>query len=158
MFSAKELSEEQVAALRAWAAEGGQLADLQKKLKEEFGLNVTYMDMRFAVLDLGIEIQGEEEEEERSDDADAVLEEASGSSEGGDGKVSVTVDQIAQAGAMVSGTIVFSDGEKGRWLIDAMGRPSLDPDTAGYRPTEEDLMAFQLELAKALDSTRGLGY
>lgn len=151
MFQSKDLSEEQIEKLRQWTAEGEQLADLQRKMKEEFSLNVTYMDMRFVVLDLGLEIQSEEEPEpeepaEQADDS-AVAPEALG---GGAGEVSITVDNIAVPGAMVSGGVNFSDGERGRWMIDEMGRPSLDPDTVGYQPTRDDLVAFQNELRKAL--------
>lgn len=158
MFQSKDLNEEQIETLRQWAAEGDQLADLQRKIKEEFSLNVTYMDMRFVVLDLGLEIQSQEEPEpekpaeEMSDDAAVAAPEA-----GGTGAVSVSVDQITVAGAMVSGRVTFSDGENGRWMIDQAGRPSLDPDTAGYQPVHEDLVSFQNELRKALEGEAGLG-
>lgn len=160
MFQSKDLSEEQIEALRKWTAEGDQLADLQRKLKEQFSLNVTYMDMRFVVLDLGLEVQSQEEPEpEKSADeessVDGVAEEPLGA--GGTGGVSVTLDRITSPGSMVSGKVTFSDGEGGRWMIDQMGRPSLDPDTAGYQPTQDDLMSFQHELRKALEGGGGLG-
>lgn len=158
MFQAKDLSKEQVAKLHQWAGEGDQLPDLQKRMKEEFSLNLTYMDMRFVALDLGVEIVSPEIEEEPvvvAEDASAV---------GGEGPpvipvgpVAVTIDQIATPGAMVSGRVRFSDGEAGRWMIDEMGRPSLDPDTAGYQPTHEDLVAFQGELRRALEQDNTLG-
>ena len=52
---------------------------------------------------------------------------------------------------MVSGRVTFSDGEKAMWWIESTGRPGLDPETAGYRPTEEDLMSFQMELRRVLE-------
>lgn len=169
MFQSKDLDEQQVASLRQWTEEGDQLADLQRKLKDEYSLNVTYMDMRFVVLDLGLEIQSIEEpepeaepEEQVGDDEAAMAAMAAGEAPmagglGGPGAVAVTLDQIATPGAMVSGRVTFSDGEKGRWMIDQMGRPSLDPDTAGYQPTREDLMSFQTELRSVLESEPGLG-
>ncbi len=164
MFQSKDLSEEQKETLRKWAAEGDQLADLQRKLKEEFSLNVTYMDMRFVVLDLNLEIQSQEEPEPESEapeeEDSSAPEEGSAPGEetaGDSGPVSVTVDQIATPGAMVSGQVTFSDGEKGRWMIDQMGRPALDPDTAGYQPAHEDLITFQEELRKALEGDASLG-
>jgi len=60
--------------------------------------------------------------------------------------VSVGLDQVAIPGAMVSGTITFSDGERGRWMIDTMGRPSIDPETPNYQPTQTDLEDFQVKL------------
>ena len=65
--------------------------------------------------------------------------------------VTVTLDQVARPGAMVSGTVTFSDGMKGLWLIDEMGRPSIDPDQPGYQPSEADLVSFQAELKGLLD-------
>ena len=65
--------------------------------------------------------------------------------------MSVTLDEVTRPGAAVSGRIVFSDGEQGMWMIDQMGRPGLDTDTPGYRPSEEDLMAFEKELRRLLE-------
>ncbi|MCX8240078.1 MAG: hypothetical protein OSB05_14770, partial [Akkermansiaceae bacterium] len=69
----------------------------------------------------------------------------------GEDSVTATLDEVARPGAMVSGTVTFSDGMKGAWLIDEMGRPSIDPDQAGYQPTESDLAAFQKKLQVMLD-------
>ena len=60
--------------------------------------------------------------------------------------VRMTLDQIVGPGAMVSGDVVFSDGVKARWLIDQMGRFGLEPSQPGYRPTDADLRAFQIQL------------
>ena len=49
--------------MRQWAEEGADLSDIQKRLKGELELNVTYMDTRLLVLDLGIEIKVEDTEE-----------------------------------------------------------------------------------------------
>ena len=146
MISAKDLSSDQIESLKGWAASGDQLPAIQGKLKSEFDLNATYMDTRFLVLDLGIDLASEEEES-KEDAAEAdpteVLEKAAA---GGDGTVSVELDSVTRPGAMVSGRITFSDGEKAAWFIDQMGRPGLDTDTAGYRPSEEDLMEFEKQL------------
>jgi len=142
-----------VASLKTWAAEGAQLPDLQKRLKDSFELNVTYMDMRFVVLDLGLELESTAIEEPEDDEEPEVKEPLVGT-----GEVSVSVDGITRPGAMVSGKVTFSDGEAGTWLIDSMGRPSLDPDSPGYRPSQEDVVAFQEALQKELQGGQGLGY
>ena len=151
MFSAKDLTPEQVEALKKLAAEGASLSDLQRHLKDEEGISVTYMDIRFAVLDLGIEIQEDKDEDEpKPEEVQEVLEpkEATGS-------VSATIDNITLPGAMVSGKVTFSDGETAVWMIDQTGRPGLDPDTPGYRPSEEDLMEFQTQLKALLQKQQG---
>lgn len=144
MFSAKQLSEDQVSAIKSWAVGGAQLPDIQLRMKEEFKLSLTYMDTRFLVLDLGIELV-----EEKKDEPVAEVKPAPVPT----GEVSVTMDGIALPGAIVSGKVVFSDGESGIWMLDQTGRPSLDPDTPGYSPAREDLMEFQKQLRSLIESS-----
>src|SRR5690606_25785318 len=59
MFSASKLTTEQKDALKQWAADGATMSDLQRHLKEDFEINITYMDTRFLILDLGIELREE---------------------------------------------------------------------------------------------------
>ncbi|NNM28823.1 MAG: hypothetical protein HKO57_04835 [Akkermansiaceae bacterium] len=158
-MNAKDLSEEQVATIRGWAESGAGLSEIQRKLVDDLGLNATYMDTRFLVLDLGIELKAEEpspEEPGTGEEAPAGDAGAPATPEealvGQGGSVTVTTDQVARPGAMVSGSVTFSDGEKGVWFIDQMGRPGLDPDTPGYQPSEADLDAFEHELRKALQA------
>ena len=52
-----ELTDAQKDQIRSWIEEGAGLSDVQKRLSEEFDITMTYMDVRFLVLDLGAEIQ-----------------------------------------------------------------------------------------------------
>lgn len=155
MPSISDLSEGQIESIKSWVAEGAQMADVQKQLKEEFDVNATYMDTRFLALDLNLEFLKEEVAEEKvseevvlsgepQEPAAAPVEVLSPA----DGAPSVTVgiDQVAHPGSMISGTVTFSDGETGLWMIDEMGRPSIDPETEGYRPNQADLENFQAKL------------
>ena len=154
MVSVSDLSSEQVEMVKKWVAEGAQMADLQKRLKDDFGFNVTYMDTRFLSLDLALNFQVDEEESEGPNDIEnpeAQEEVDLGPSVQDEEAVTVTLDQVARPGAMVSGTVTFSDGMKALWLIDEMGRPSIDPDQPGYQPSEADLVRFQAELKGLLD-------
>ena len=154
MVSVSDLSSEQVEMVKEWVAEGAQMADLQKRLKDDFGFNVTYMDTRFLSLDLALNFQVGEEESEGPNDIEnpEAQEEVELEPLVQDGAtVTVTLDQVARPGAMVSGTVTFSDGMKALWLIDEMGRPSIDPDQPGYQPSEADLVSFQAELKGLLD-------
>lgn len=137
MFNAKSLTPEQVETIKGWAAKGAQISDVQKKLKEELDISITYMDARFLILDLNIELKSEEVEE--------VVEEVK-AEKIATGEVHVSVDSIVRAGAAISGHVEFSDGEKALWSIDSMGRLNLDADEPGYKPSEEDLLAFQEKL------------
>ena len=145
MFSASKLTPEQVESLRKHAAEGATMSDLQRLLKEEFGISITYMDTRFLILDLGIELIEESKEAEKThvETPQAVPT----------GQVAVTMDSLALPGALVSGRVTFSDGESAVWMLDQMGRPGLDPDTAGYRPSQEDIMEFQTQLRGLLQKS-----
>ncbi|MBT6167646.1 MAG: hypothetical protein HOH94_09275 [Verrucomicrobia bacterium] len=148
------MSSEQVEMVKGWVAEGAQMADVQRRLKDDFGFNVTYMDTRFLSLDLELTFQVNEEEAKAEEviEAPQVQEEPDleGTKPDG-GSVSASLDQVARPGSMVSGTVTFSDGMKGLWLIDEMGRPSIDPDQPGYQPSEADLVSFQEELKGLLD-------
>lgn len=144
MFSAKHLSGEQVTAIQSWAAGGARLPDIQLRMKEDFGFSLTYMDTRFLVLDLGIEIIVEKMEEPAAEIKQAPIPTAA---------VSVTMDAIAVPGAIVSGKVVFSDGEAGVWMLDQTGRPALDPDTPDYSPNREDVMEFQKQLRALIESS-----
>ena len=154
MVSVSDLSSEQVEMVKGWVAEGAQMADVQRRLKDDFGFNVTYMDTRFLSLDLELNFEVNEEEAKAEEviEAPQVQEEPDleGEKRGGGG-VSASLDQVARPGSMVSGTVTFSDGMKGLWLIDEMGRPSIDPDQPGYQPSEADLVSFQEELKGLLD-------
>jgi hypothetical protein len=137
MFSASQLTPEQKDALRQWAAEGASMSDLQRHLKEDFGHTVTYMDTRFLILDLGIELIEEPKVVPKEEEKAAPVP---------TGFVSTTMDSLTLPGALVSGKVTFSDGETAIWMLDQQGRPGLDPDTPGYRPTQEDILSFQTQL------------
>lgn len=70
----------------------------------------------------------------------------------GGGNVSVTVDKVTLLpGALASGTVTFSDGVNGKWIVDQYGRPGLtEVSQPGYRPTAADSQAFMQELSMAL--------
>lgn len=145
MFSASKLTPDQVATLKQRAAEGASMSDLQRHLKEDFGHTLTYMDTRFLILDLGIELIEEAKAVEKKDELKAVPVPT--------GTVNVTLDTLTLPGALVSGKVTFSDGETAIWMLDQTGRPGLDPDTPGYRPTQEDVMEFQVQLRALIEKS-----
>ena len=109
-------------------------------------IRVTYMDTRFLILDLGITLKTEvKEEPKKEESADDTTE-----PDAATGGVSVSRDEIVIPGMMFSGKVRFSDGEKALWYVDESGRLGLDPDTAGYRPTQDDIIAFPTQLKQML--------
>ncbi|MBK1791506.1 hypothetical protein [Persicirhabdus sediminis] len=142
MFQASSLSPEQVEQISQWIDGGCQLAELQKKIDAELGIRITYMDTRFLVSDLGLEIKSPTEEKVA---ADAPLQQKVAT-----GHVTVSVDEIVKPGALVSGQVEFADGERAIWYLDQEGRLGLDADTPGYQPSENDVMSFQTQLQSLL--------
>ncbi len=51
-----QLTKEQEAAVRAWAAEGASLSDIQSRLADEFGIRISYLDTRFLLIDLKVDL------------------------------------------------------------------------------------------------------
>src|SRR3569833_2539596 len=66
--------------------------------------------------------------------------------------VNVTVDKVTLIpGAVASGTVTFSDGVTGKWIVDNYGRPGFtEVSQPGYRPSPADAQAFMQELNLAL--------
>jgi hypothetical protein len=60
------------------------------------------------------------------------------------------VDELTKPGAVLSGKVTFSDGQKADWYLDQMGRLGLAPEKPGYRPSEADLEEFQTQLDREL--------
>jgi len=135
----------------AWVADGASLSDVQKRLKEEFEIALTYMDVRFLVDDLKLQLKEEApKQSEAAERLAAAKQEGEMQREGGPapGGVSVTMDRITKPQALASGKVTFSDGETAEWMLDQTGRLGLVPGKPGYRPSETDVMAFQRELQR----------
>ncbi len=159
---------EQLQQVTQWVVEGATLSDIQSRMSKDFGLSLTYMDVRFLVDDLGAvlvdkpEPKSPEPTEDLSapapaapSDAGNLLAEGAASPTSPANKVSVVVDTLARPGASISGKVTFSDGQSAEWYVDEMGRPGLVPTTPGYRPTNDDIRAFQTLLDAEF---RKLGY
>jgi hypothetical protein len=144
----KEPTAEQKVEIARWVAEGMGLSDVQKKINNDFGIVLTYMDVRFLVDDLDLTLVDPEQpaskEPTKSRD-DLLNEEVSGA-----GGVRIEVDGVTPPGAMASGSVTFSDGESKKWTIDQFGRLAMTGGSADYKPSDQDVMEFQQQLEKAL--------
>jgi hypothetical protein len=145
------LDETQRQTVAKWISEGAKLSEIQKRLLE-LGVKLTYMEVRFLVDDLRLTPKDPEPPKivappiaaaptkltaEKNPAPEGTLP-ASG--------VSVSVDQIAKPGAVVSGTVKFSDGQTADWYLDQTGRLGVVPKTAGYKPSAADVQEFQIVL------------
>lgn len=153
-----ELNDEQKQRVREWVGEGCGLSELQRRLDTELGVKLTYMDVRFLIIDLGVQLAEEREAAPPApplEDVPAVPppEEppvAADPLDPATGGVSVELDRIVKPGSVVSGTATFSDGVTASWWLDQLGRLALDAGQPGYQPSPEDLQAFQEEIRTAL--------
>ena len=121
-----------------WIAEGLKLSDIQNRLATELGVRMTYMDVRLLVDDLKLTPKDIDPPKlvvpptpppEPATPAPGVKLKVESEPAPSDvlGNVSVSVDQLTRAGAVVSGKVTFSDGNKADWYIDQTGRLGLAP-------------------------------
>lgn len=147
-----ELTESQKNAVVAWVQEGRSLADVQRLLREEFKVSMTYLDVRFLIDDLDVPLVEESEETEEAVDEATPVDDAEAELVDDGAGVSVDVDAVMRPGSLVSGNVKFSDGKSLGWQLTASGQLGLvpDEDDAEYRPSAEDLQDFQVKLQEVL--------
>ena len=158
------LNQAQKQRVAEWIEEELKLSEIQKKLASELGVQMTYMEVRFLLDDLKLkpkepaspvttaptELKAEPQAAATLTDKPEGIPEPKTEGASPASGVSVTVDQVARPGALVSGSVTFSDGKSSAWYLDQMGRLGLAPQEQGYRPSQEDLLAFQTELQNQL--------
>lgn len=147
MISSSQLTDSQRASLQQWAEEGATMQDLQKKMNEQWGLRVTYMDTRLLVLDMNLVLKSPAKVEETAKPV-SPLDPHAAAAPAAAGGFHVSLDTLTLPGTLFSGKVTFSDGEQALWYVDQTGRLGLDPSTPGYRPSPEDIVAFQSELKR----------
>lgn len=101
---------------------------------------------------LGLAKEEPEIDEGANGEADELVEDELDELPAGGGNVTVTVDKVTLLpGALASGTVTFSDGVTGKWIVDQYGRPGFtEVSQPGYRPAPADAQAFMQELSRAL--------
>lgn len=145
-----KVTTEQLELVKEWAAQGTDLNGIQKRLSTECGVHMTYMDVRFLLLDHGIEIGAAPAVVKPAAEkpAAAAPAPAPAPAPGMGGRPQVTLDELTLPGTLISGKVVFASGTKGAWQVDQMGRFGWSELTG--TPTPEDLQAFQVELTQLL--------
>ena len=145
------LDEAQKQKITQWIEEGLKLSDIQSRISSELGIQLTYMEARFLMDDLGVKPKDKEPPPEPKTPTTPPAEAAEAATPGtAAGSVSVGVDQVTRPGALVSGKVTFSDGKQAEWYLDQMGRLGVVPKEEGYKPSQTDIMEFQAELQNQL--------
>lgn len=154
-----KLDDAQKRQVAQWIEQGLKLAEIQSRITSELGVTLTYMEVRFLVDDL--KLVPKDPEPVKTPELTPPtpmpaqppvpthnLDEPAPAT--GPSTVSVSLDQIARPGALVSGKVTFSDGQNAEWSLDQTGRLGLVPQQKGYRPTAADVQQFQQMLQSEL--------
>ncbi|MEW6302550.1 MAG: hypothetical protein AB1705_03710 [Verrucomicrobiota bacterium] len=152
------LDEAQKDKVRAWLEQGLKLSEIQNKLASDLDVHLTYMEVRFLIDDLKLKPKDPEppapppvmpaaDATKPGAPAGEPAKEPPASAPGG---VSVKVDQVTRPGALASGKVTFSDGQTAEWYLDQFGRLGLSPAKQGYKPSQDDVMEFQMALQNEL--------
>ena len=106
--SASEPNSEQKVEIAKWIADGMGLSDVQKRINQDFGIVMTYMDVRFLVddLDLTLTDPTKPEPANQDDDISESIRMRIPYPQGG--SVQIEVDGVTPPGAMASGSVTFS--------------------------------------------------
>ena len=147
------LNDAQQKTVAEWVAGGLKLAEVQTRIGSEFGLQLTYMEVRFLVDDLKLRLTDPEPPKPVAPPTPAApiaAPETPALPAEAVGQVSVSVDKIARPGTMVSGSVTFSDGANADWYLDQTGRLGVVPKQKGYKPTEADVLQFQAALEREM--------
>lgn len=160
-------------AVATWINQGLKLSDIQTRLGTEFGLKLSYMEVRFLVADLQLvptdpppRVEAEKDLAKavgqppakapttptpaRSTPSPATPQAPEPPPATSPGRVTLAVDQLTRPGCLASGQVTFSDGQLGDWYFDQMGRLGVAPRQKGYRPSAQDVEEFQMALESQL--------
>lgn len=149
-----KLSPEQFAQVEQWASEGANLNQIQDRLKSEFDITLTYMEARLLMLDIGVKIKDKPRPVEKAAEPEASPAESAGEEPSlTPGEVTLGLDKITIPGAMVSGQVTFSDGQKATWYVDQMGQLGLGGVPNSYQPPKADIPTFRRELDRLLQES-----
>lgn len=150
------LDEKQRQAITGWINEGLKLSEIQKRMESDFGMRVTYLDVRLMIDDLKLQPKDPPPPPKPVVPATPGAPAPDfGPGAAAPSGVSVSVDQLTKPGALVSGKVKFSDGKTAEWFLDQTGRLGLAPSEKGYKPPAADLQDFQITLQNELQK---LGY
>lgn len=133
--------------------EGLKLGDIQKLLETEYGIKMTYLDLRMLAAELEVDWSKQDSPKQTEKpatvdqkDAGEILDEGAVPVS----EVTVSVSKIARPDAAISGNYECPSGAKGEWIVDHYGRPGMIPAEGSPKPTQEELKQFQEALVQQL--------
>lgn len=150
----QKVTPEQLDAVRLWASQGVDLNGIQKNLVTECGIHLTYMEVRFLLLDYGIEIAQPQAAPAPQPTPQAApptpapepAPAAAAAPMAGAAPVrpKMEFDDIQIPGTILSGKCSFPSGTKVGWQIDTMGQLNCTQLSGTMTPEEQQAFVFEL--------------
>ena len=146
---------------------GVSLSDIQKQLRSEKGVTMTFLDLRLIASEIENVDWSKQEPEEKQKEAKKdepekgalqdEKDELTGTADQNEaapvgGATVVEVSKLTRPGTIANGSVKFGSGVKANWMIDQYNRLGLDKPTG--EPTPQDIKEFQVELQKLLSHGR----
>ena len=150
MCMSTKLTDDQLEQVRLWASQGIDLNGIQKNLVTACGVHLTYMEVRFLLLDHGIEIAQAAPEPapapkaEPAPQAQQPSPAADSAAEPRSVVPTMTLDDIQIPGTLLSGKCEFPSGTKVAWQIDQMGQLACSKVNGDMTPEEQQAFVFEL--------------
>ncbi len=124
---------------------GNKENDVLKALKEEKGVDASFMDIRLLRADF------EALEGTVGDDKPAGFEEPNADETASSGGAQgIHIDNVTRPGMAMSGSATLKSGARIKWGLDQMGRVAVQPDDGSSEPTQEDMAEFQQALVNKI--------
>ena len=143
-----KVNAEQLELVRLWASQGIDLNGIQKNLVAECGVHLTYMEVRFLLLDHGIEIAQPQESPKPAPAPAPEPEPEPAPADPMTGaapvKPTMSLDDIQIPGTILSGKCEFPSGTKVAWQIDQMGQLNCTQLSGTMTPEEQNAFVFEL--------------
>lgn len=138
--------------------EGMSLSEVQELLASQYGIRMTYLELRLLAAELPVKWAEEKPRAKPEPAKTAVVEDEPGDEDSFEEdmddlpptRTTVTVSRVTRPGTAMSGEVAFASGAKAEWFLDASGRLGLAPAPGSPRPTQDDLREFQIELQRKL--------
>lgn len=143
---------------------GVSLSDIQKQLRSEKGVTMTFLDLRLIASEIE-NIDWSKQQIEKSEkikkiepdkgalpDEEDELMDGDNENTAASGTTIVEISKLTRPGTIANGSVKFASGIKANWMIDQFGRLGLDKPTG--EPTPQDIKEFQAELQKMLSRGR----
>ena len=131
--------------VEALREEDKSLNEILDVLHKEHKVRITFLELRMLVAEIE-KSEPVKKPRKKEKERDETLADEPAADLG----TQVTIDQIMQPGAQLSGSANLQSGAKIKWSVDAMRRLNVSLEPGSSQPTEQDIRQFQQALGQKL--------